>query len=117
MNEQIESSSILFADMMKNNKRRTVTYSCIFVRVLLQFCGFRSSKQKKLNQFNFLLQFCGFRSSKQKKLNQFNFLCTPSRTASKKSAYGCVVNTQVFATVRDLAEKSPKSEIAIFIND
>jgi len=33
----------------ENNKRRKVAYSCVLARVLLLFCGFRSSTQKKLN--------------------------------------------------------------------
>jgi len=64
MNEQIESQSSLFAEMKKNNKRRTVAYSfacsCVLARVLLQFCGFWSSTQKKWNRCNFLrtLSYC-----------------------------------------------------------
>jgi len=54
MNEQIESQTILFAEMMKNHKRRIVAYSYVLARVLLRFYGFRSSTQKKLYRFSFL---------------------------------------------------------------
>jgi len=41
MNEQIESQTILFSKMMKNNKRRTVAhsfaYSCAFAGIFLWF--------------------------------------------------------------------------------
>jgi len=32
MNEQIESQTILFAEIRKNNKLRTVTHSCVQLR-------------------------------------------------------------------------------------
>jgi len=69
MNEQIESQNSLFANMKKNNKRRTVAYSCVLACVLLRFCGFRSSTQKLLNHLIF---------------------CVLSRVLpAKKSAYSC----------------------------
>jgi len=36
MNEQIESQTILFTEMMKNNKRCIVTYSFAYIYVLVR---------------------------------------------------------------------------------
>jgi len=84
---------------MKTNKRRTVAYSfaysCVLASVLLRFCGFRSSTQKKLNRFNFL------RTLWRTVCKKYVYSCVFVRTVVDS----CVLSTQLTQLYATLVEK------------